>query len=140
MAKQVLDTPSAVSALGPYSVAVEANGFVYFSGQVALLPDGGRAIDDVRVQTRQVMDNIGALLGDVGLGFADIVKTTIFMADMNDYAEINQVYSEYFADAPPARSAVQAAALPGGFLVEIEIVAAVRDTADVEIGQTAEIV
>ncbi len=140
MAKQVLETPSATSAMGPYSVAVAANGFVYLSGQVALKPDGGRAEDDVRVQTRQVMDNIGALLGDVGLGFSDVVKTTIFMADMNDYAEINQVYAGYFADEPPARSAVQVAALPGGFLVEIEIVAAQRDSGDLEIGSTAQIV
>lgn len=107
-------------------MAVASGGFVFFSGQVGLMPDGTRAEDDVRVQTRQVMDNIGALLGDVGLGYGDIVKTTIFMADMADYAEINAIYADYFTDAPPARSAVQAAALPGGFLVEIEIVAAQR--------------
>ena len=75
---------------------------------------------------------IGALLGDVGLGFSDVVKTTIFMADMTDYADINTIYAEYFADSPPARSAVQAAALPGGFLVEIEIIAAQRATGDIE--------
>ena len=132
MPKRVLETPSAVSAMGPYSVAVAANGFVYFSGQVALRADGTRAEDDVRIQTRQVMDNIGALLGDVGLGFSDVVKTTIFMADMADYADINTIYAEYFADSPPARSAVQAAALPGGFLVEIEIIAAQRATGDIE--------
>ena len=126
MYKRVLDTPCAGRAMGPYSVAVEANGFVYFSGQVAVTPDGGRAEDDTGVQTRQVMDNIGALLGDVGLGFDDIVKTTIFMADMADYADINTVYAEYFSGVFPARSAIQAAALPGGFRVEIEIVAARR--------------
>lgn len=126
MSKRILDTPSAGRAMGPYSVAVEANGFVYFSGQVAVTPDGGRAEDDTGVQTRQVMDNIGALLGDVGLGFDDIVKTTIFMADMADYADINTVYAEYFSGVFPARSAIQAAALPGGFRVEIEVVAARR--------------
>jgi len=140
MGKQVLATPSAVSAMGPYSVAVAANGFVYFSGQVALLPDGGRAEDDIRVQTRQVMENIGALLDDVGLGFGDVIKTTIFMADMADYAEINRVYAEYFTAAPPARSAVQAAALPGGFLVEIELVAAQRGPGTKEVGPTADII
>ena len=136
MSKRILDTPSAVSAMGPYSVAVAANGFVFFSGQVALKPGGGRSEDDVRVQTHQVMDNLGALLSDVGLGFSDVVKTTIFMADIGDYAEISGVYSEYFTGSPPARSAVQVAALPGGFLVEIEVVAVERQehadpTADV---------
>jgi 2-iminobutanoate/2-iminopropanoate deaminase len=140
MGKKVLETPSAVSALGPYSVAVAANGFVYFSGQVGLKPDGTRAADDVRVQTRQVMDNIGALLGDVGLGFGDVVKTTIFMADMADYGEINTIYSGYFTDLPPARSAVQAAALPGGFLVEIETIAAERDTDAMEIGSGPDVI
>lgn len=124
MPKQVLSTPSAPEAIGPYSVAVEATGFVFLSGQVALKPEGGRAEDDVRVQTRQVMDNIAAILGDLDLGFSDVVKTTIFMDDMADYPEINAIYGEYFPDVPPARSAVQAAKLPGGFLVEVEMILA----------------
>ena len=127
--------------MGPYSVAVESNGFIFFSGQVALKPEGGRAEDEIRTQTRQVMDNISGLLGDVGLTFSDVVKTTIFMADMSDYAEINGVYLDYFDEAPPARSAVQVAALPGGFLVEIEIVAdATNRRGDVEIGSTPEVI
>ena len=138
MPKQILDTPSAVTALGPYSVAVAANGFVFFSGQVALMPGGGRAEDEIAVQTRQVMQNIGALLSDVGLTYSDIVKTTIFMADIDDYATINEVYAEYFDGGAPARSAVQVAALPGGFLVEIEIVAQQRAVADA--GATAEVI
>lgn len=124
MSKKVLTTPSAPSAMGPYSVAVEAGGFVFLSGQVALKPEGGRAEDDVRVQTRQVMENIKAVLADLDLGFQDVVKTTIFMDDMNDYPEINEIYGEYFTAAPPARSAVQAARLPGGFLVEVEMIVA----------------
>ena len=124
MAKLVLETPSAPPALGPYSVAVETAGLVFFSGQVALTPEGGRSDGNIGEQTSQVMDNIGAMLADVGLDYPDIVKTTIFMADIADYAEINRVYAEYFDGAPPARSAVQAAALPGGFGVEIEVVAA----------------
>ena len=128
MSKVVLHTPSAPAAMGPYNVAVEANGFIFMSGQVALLPEGGRAEDDVRVQTRQVMENIKAILGDLGHSFDDVVKTTIFMADMADYGDINTIYSEYFDDAAaPARSAVQAANLPGGFLVEIEMIVARRD-------------
>jgi 2-iminobutanoate/2-iminopropanoate deaminase len=123
--KNVLSTPSAPKALGPYSFAAEAGGLVFLSGQVALDPGTGeRRPDDVEVQARQVMDNIGVILGDVGLTYQDIVKTTIFMADMADYPKVNDVYGSYFGTEPPARSAIQAAALPGGFLVEIEVVAA----------------
>ena len=127
MAKVVLATPSAPAALGPYNVAVEANGFIFLSGQVALLAEGGRAEDDIEVQTRQVMENIRRILGDLSHSLDDVVKTTIFMADMADYAAINAIYAEYFEDdAAPARSAVQAANLPAGFLVEIEMIVARR--------------
>ena len=125
MPKKVLSTPSAPKAMGPYSFAAEAGGLVFLSGQVALDPaTGERKPDDVEVQARQVMDNIGLILGDLGLAYEDIVKTTIFMADMADYPKVNDVYGSYFGTEPPARSAIQAAALPGGFLVEIEVVAA----------------
>ncbi|MDE0710262.1 MAG: Rid family detoxifying hydrolase [bacterium] len=127
MVKRVLPVPSAPGALGPYSGAVQAAGLVFLSGQVALKPGGGREDGDTAAQTRQVMDNIGAMLGDNGLGYADIVKTTIFMVDIEDYTDVNRVYAEYFEADPPARSAVQVSALPGGFRVEIEIVAARRD-------------
>lgn len=125
MPKTVPPTPSAPKAMGPYSFATEAAGLVFLSGQVALDPHSGeRRPDDVEIQARQVMDNIGAILGDVGLSYEDIVKTTIFMADMADYPKVNEVYGSYFGSEPPARSAIQAGALPGGFLVEIEVVAA----------------
>ena len=124
MTKRILKTPSAPAALGPYSTAVETGGLVFFSGQVALEPGGGRNDGSAAEQTQQIMDNIGALLTDVGLEYANIVKTTIFMADIADYPEVNRVYGGYFDGEPPARSAVQAAALPGGFQVEIEVVAA----------------
>ncbi len=125
MAKKVLSTPSAPKAMGPYSFATEAAGLVFLSGQVALDPSTGeRRPDDVEVQARQVMDNIGSILGDLGLGYDDIAKTTIFLADMADYPKVNEVYGSYFGTEPPARSAIQAGALPGGFLVEIEVVAA----------------
>ena len=127
MGKRGLPVPSAPGALGPYSGAVQAAGLVFLSGQVALKPGGGREDGDTAAQTRQVMDNIGAMLGDNGLGYADIVKTTIFMVDIKDYTDVNRVYAEYFEADPPARSAVQVSALPGGFRVEIEIVAARRD-------------
>lgn len=125
MPKTVHDVPSAPPALGPYSLATEAAGLVFLSGQVALDPDTGeRSPDDVSVQAKRVMDNIGAMLGDVGLGYPDILKTTIFLADIDDFAAVNEVYGSYFDTDPPARSTFQAGALPGGFLVEIEVVAA----------------
>ncbi len=125
MPKTVPQTPSAPAAIGPYSVATEAAGLVFVSGQVAIDPvSGERAPDDVSTQTRQVMDNIGAILGDLGLGFDDIAKTTIFLSDMSDFPTVNEIYGSYFEGQPPARATIQAGALPGGFLVEIEVVAA----------------
>jgi 2-iminobutanoate/2-iminopropanoate deaminase len=123
--KTIPDTPSAPTPLAPYSVAAEANGFVFLSGQVALDPNSGeREPHDVGDQARRVMKNIGLVLGDLGLSYPDIVKTTIFLADIGDFPTVNEIYAGYFEDAPPARSTVQAGALPGGFLVEIEVVAA----------------
>lgn len=125
MPKTVPQTPSAPQSLAPYSTAAEASGLVFLSGQVGLDPTTGeRAPDDVASQAHQVMSNIGAVLGDLGLGYDDIVKTTVFLADIGDFATVNEVYSSYFEGEYPARSAVQAGALPGGFLVEIEVVAA----------------
>ena len=124
MPKAVLITPSAPSAMGPYSLAAEASGLVFLSGQVGLDPiSGERTRDDVAEQAHRVMKNIGGILSDVGLGYSDIVKTTVFLADIADYPTVNEVYGSYFSDEPPARSAVQAGALPGGFLVEIEVIA-----------------
>ncbi len=125
MPKRVLNTPSAPGALGPYSVAAEAGGLVFISGQVAIDPaTGDRAPDDVAAQARQIMKNLGAILGDIGLSWEDVAKTTIFLADINDFPVVNDIYGGYFDIEPPARSTVQVGALPGGFLVEIEVMAA----------------
>lgn len=125
MPKTIPEITSAPVPLGPYSFAAEASGLVFLSGQIGLDPKtGDRAPEEVVAQTHQVMGNIGAMLGDVGLGYDDIVKTTIFMIDIGDYPDVNEAYASYFKLAPPARSAVQVAGLPGGFLVEIEVVAA----------------
>lgn len=125
MPKTVPETPSAPTAMGPYSPVTEAGGLVFISGQVAMDPvTKERSPDDISSQAHRVMENIGALLGDLGLGYHDIVKTTVFLADMADYPEVNQIYGSYFDAEPPARSAIQAGALPGGFLIEIEVVAA----------------
>ena len=125
MPKRVLNTPSAPGALGPYSVAAEAGGLVFISGQVAIDPGtGDRAPDDVGAQARQIMRNLEAILGDIGLSWEDVAKTTIFLADINDFPVVNDIYGDYFDNEPPARSTVQVGALPGGFLVEIEVMAA----------------
>jgi 2-iminobutanoate/2-iminopropanoate deaminase len=125
MPKTILDTPHGPTPMGPYSIAVEAGGFVFVSGQVAVDSETGLPVaGDVAAQTRQVMRTIGAVLGDVGLGYEDIVKTTIFLADIADFPVVNPVYREYVGSTPPARSTVEVSALPGDFLVEIEVIAA----------------
>ena len=125
MPKTIHDAPSGPTPIGPYSIVTEANGFVFLSGMVALDPGTGTAIDgDIEAQTHRVMRNIGAVLGDVGLGYDDIVKTTIFLTDIADFPRVNAVYGEYVGEARPARSTIQAGALPGGFDVEIECIVA----------------
>lgn len=125
MPKQIHHIEGTVAPMGPYSPVVEANGFLFISGQVAIDAATNARVDgDVAAQASQVMDNLATLLGGLGLGFEDIVKTTIFLTDMGDYAAVNEVYGARFGDAPPARSTVAVAALPGGFNVEIEAVVA----------------
>ncbi|MEZ5174920.1 MAG: Rid family detoxifying hydrolase [Acidimicrobiia bacterium] len=125
MPKTVHSPPSGPAALGPYSLATEAHGFVFCSGMVPVEPKSGQPVEGgITQQTHQVMQNIGAVLGDLDLGYDDIVKTSIFLADIDDFGAVNEVYAEYVGDAKPARATVQAGALPGGFLVEIECIAA----------------
>ncbi len=125
MPKTIHHAPNGPEPMGPYSIATEANGFVFCSGMVPLDPATGKGIEgDVAAQTHQVMKNIGAVLGDLGLGYDDIVKTSIFLVDMNDFPVVNAAYGQYVGDAKPARSTIEAGALPGGFLVEIECIAA----------------
>lgn len=125
MPKTIHDTPNGPQPIGPYSIATEANGFVFVSGMVALVPESGKPLEgDVVAQTHQVMENIGAVLGDVGLAYDDIVKTTIFVTEMADFAAVNEVYGKYVGESRPARSTIEVSALPGGFLVEIETISA----------------
>ena len=125
MPKTILHAPRGPEPLGPYSIATEANRLVVLSGAVPIAPATGTGVEgDISAQARQVMENIGAVLGDIGLTFDDIVKTTIFLADIEDFAAVNTVYGDYVGDSKPARSTVQAAALPGGFEIEIECIAA----------------
>ena len=125
MPKTIHDAPSGPEPLGPYSIVTEANGFVFCSGMVPIDPATGSGVEgDIGAQTHQVMRNIGGVLSDVGLTYDDIVKTTIFLADIGDFPAVNEVYGQYVGDSKPARSTVEAAALPGGFHVEIECIAA----------------
>lgn len=129
MAKKVVATGAAPAAIGPYSQAIVANGFVFTSGQIPIDPaTGAMAQGEITVQTRQVLDNLKAVLVAAGCSMADIVKTTVFMADLGDFAAMNGVYGEFFPGEPPARSTVQAAALPRGALVEIEAIALLART------------
>ncbi len=125
MPKQIHTPADSVAPLGPYSVATEANGFVFVSGQIAIDPATGQSVgDEVAAQTRQIMKNIGSLLEGLSLAFDDIVKTTIYLTDMADFAAVNDVYGEYVGEAKPARATVAVAALPGGFRVEIDAIVA----------------
>ena len=125
MPKKTLETPSGPQPIGAYSIATEANGFVFLSGMVAIDPATSAPISgDVGAQAEQVMANISAVLADLGLGLDDVVKTTIFLGDIADFRVVNEIYGNYFATGKPARTTIQAGALPGGFLVEIEVIAA----------------
>ena len=122
----VIHTSQAPAAIGPYSQAIRAGGMVYTSGQIPLDPVSGLLIEGgIREQTRQSLTNVKAILEEVGLTMGSVVKTTVFMADMGDFAEMNAVYAEFFQEPYPARSAVAVKTLPKGALVEIEVIAEV---------------
>jgi 2-iminobutanoate/2-iminopropanoate deaminase len=125
MPKQIHSAPSGPAPIGPYSIVTEANGFVFLSGMVAIDPESNSPVGGgVEAQTHRVMTNIGAVLGDVGLGFDDIVKTTVYLADIGDFPTVNAVYAGYVGDSRPARTTIEAGALPGGHRVEIDVIAA----------------
>lgn len=125
MTKAVIATEHAPKAIGPYSQAIVANGLVFVSGQIPLDPATGALVaGDIAAQTRRVLENLGAVLKAAGSSFDAVVKTTIFLVDMNDFPIVNEVYAEYFkSDPKPARATVGVAALPKAAKVEIELVA-----------------
>jgi len=127
MTKQVISTENAPGAVGPYSQAIVANGFVFASGQIALDKDTMKLIDgDVQAQTRKALENVEAVLTAAGTDISKAVKVTVFLADINDFGAMNEIYAEIFDAAgapPPARSAFEVANLPLGALVEIEVIA-----------------
>ncbi len=122
--KDAILTARAPKPIGPYSQAIKSNGFLFVSGQVALDPQSGQFVgEDIRQQTERVLENIKGILEAAGVSFHHVVKTTVFLKEMDDFAAMNEVYARYFGAAPPARSTVQAARLPKDALVEIEVVA-----------------
>lgn len=121
--KKIIATNGAPAAIGPYSQAVELNGTLFISGQIPVNPATGEMPQGIEAQTRQVLKNIGAILEADGLTYNDVVKTTVMIANMADFAAMNAVYAEFFTADKPARVCFQAAALPKNALVEIEAVA-----------------
>jgi 2-iminobutanoate/2-iminopropanoate deaminase len=121
--RQAVRTGGAPSAIGPYSQAIAVDGFVFCSGQLGLEPVSGELVDGVAAQAERALRNLSAVLDATGMTLADVVKTTIFLADMADFAAVNEVYARFLPDPPPARSTVAVAALPKGGLVEIEAIA-----------------
>jgi 2-iminobutanoate/2-iminopropanoate deaminase len=122
--RYVISTPTAPKALGPYSQAVRAGAFLFLSGQIAIDPATNEfAGGDIAAQTRRVLENLGEVLSAAGASFECVVKTTVFMTDLAEFAAMNEVYAEFFAGAAPARATVQAARLPRDARVEIEAVA-----------------
>ncbi|WP_028911284.1 RidA family protein [Prevotella sp. MA2016] len=122
--KKVISTPKAPAAIGPYSQAIQVGNLVFTSGQIPIDPATGQfAEGGIKGQTRQSLTNVKAILEEAGTSLANVVKTTVFLADMADFADMNAVYAEFFAEPFPARSAVAVKTLPKGALVEIEVIA-----------------
>lgn len=122
--KNIVNTEMAPSAIGPYSQGVNVGDFIFFSGQIPLDPKTGEMVEnDIKAQTTQSLENVKALLKDQGLDFSNVVKTTVFLDNMDDFAAMNEVYASYFVAPFPARSAVAVDKLPKGALVEVEVIA-----------------
>ncbi len=128
MSKKVVSTKSAPAAIGPYNQGIIApNGMIFTAGQIAFDPSTGQLVEgDVKVQTRRVLENVKAILEAGGSSLANVVKTTVFIKDMNEFTQMNEVYAEFFKENPPARSTVEVARLPRDVRVEIEAIAFVE--------------
>ncbi len=121
--RQIINTPAAPAAIGPYSQAIKANGFIITSGQLPIDPATGSFPEGIEAQTRQSLANCKAILKEAGATMEDVIKTTVFLSDMDNFSKMNAIYSEFFEHDCPARSAVQVARLPKDALVEIECMA-----------------
>lgn len=122
--KKTINAPKAPAAVGPYVHAVEAGNMVFTSGQLGLIPETGLLPEGIEAQTHQALKNLGAVLEAAGLGYQDVVRTMVFLDNMDDFAVVNGIYAEYFTGEAPARSCVEVARLPKGGLIEIEAIAA----------------
>lgn len=126
MSKKVISTDKAPRAIGPYSQAIESMGFLFISGQLPSNPDTGNIVaDDIETQTRQSLENIKSILSSVGATLSDVVKTTVFLKDMNQFSKMNGVYQQYFSSNAPARSCIEVSRLPKDALIEIEAIAVI---------------
>lgn len=125
MPRETVRTDSAPAAIGPYAQAIKANGFVFLSGQIALDPGTGQMTgQDIKTQTRRVMDNVKAVLEGAGSSLERVVKCTVFLKDIHDFGPMNEEYGSYFKELPPARTTVQVAKLPRDALIEVDVIAA----------------
>jgi 2-iminobutanoate/2-iminopropanoate deaminase len=124
MGKKIIATNKAPAAVGPYSQAIRAGGLLFVSGQLGLDPATGKLVEGVEAQADRALDNMAAILAEAGMGFGQVVKATVLLASMDDFALVNAIYAKRFPEAPPARAAYAVAKLPLGGLVEIEAIAA----------------
>lgn len=120
---KVIKTLEAPAAIGPYSQAIKANGFLFISGQIPLTPNGELAGDDIKTQTKQVLKNLKVILKEADLSLKDTVKTTIFLKNMDDFSVVNEIYAQAFGEHKPARSTIEISKLPKDVLIEIELIA-----------------
>ncbi len=128
MKKKILKTDGVAQPVGPYNHLIKAGKMVYSSGQIPLDPETGQIVsEDIEAQAHQVLKNVGALLKSAGLDYDDVVKTTLFLTNLDDFAVVNQIYSEYFTDDFPARSTIQVSRLPLGARFELEFIAVIND-------------
>lgn len=125
MEKKIIRTNDAPAPIGPYNQAVQFGNMLFVSGQIAIDPANGQLVqDDIQTETHMVMKNLQAILTEAGMGFQNVLKSTIFLMDMGEFAKVNEVYGSYFTENPPARETVQVAGLPKGVNVEISVIAA----------------
>ncbi len=118
-----IHSDKAPKVVGPYSQAIEANGFIFCSGQIGIDPEAGALVEGIENQTKQVLNNLKQVLEEAGSGLEKVVKSTVYLSDINDYSKMNEIYGQYFTDHKPARAAFAVAGLPLGALVEIEVIA-----------------
>lgn len=122
--REIINSPNAPAAIGPYSQAILAGNTLYCSGQIAFIPETGELLrGDIEEETAQALDNLGAVLQAAGMSYRNVVTCTVYLADMNDYGQVNEVYARYFNESPPAREAIEVSTLPRGACVEISCIA-----------------